>query len=91
MKQAIAYKEHPNSRKKLGHCHIEAGLIGKKDLPNALEFQKVQKEKIGQIFIEMGMTNDEQICQALCTENSAAYFIGYRLLINYASILPTGV
>ena len=53
------------TRKKLGDILVEAGLIDQKVLHNALEIQKVQKKRIGQILINMGEATDEEIAKAL--------------------------
>jgi len=52
----------------LGECLVEAGLIDTKTLDNALEIQKGQKKKIGQILIDMGVADEEEIAKALANQ-----------------------
>lgn len=42
-----------------------AGLIYEKSLSKAFEAQKVQKKKLGNILIDMGVADDETIARAL--------------------------
>jgi type IV pilus assembly protein PilB len=56
------------TRKKLGDILVDAGLIDQKILFNALEIQKVQKKRIGQILINMRVADDEEIAKALARQ-----------------------
>ncbi len=55
-------------RLRLGDYLIKAGLIDEKTLANALEIQKVQKKRIGQILMDMGTVADEDIAKALAQQ-----------------------
>ncbi|MBI5589546.1 MAG: Flp pilus assembly complex ATPase component TadA [Deltaproteobacteria bacterium] len=58
----------PLKRKKLGELLFQANLIDQKTLENALEIQKTQKKKIGQILVDLGVTDDEKIAKALASQ-----------------------
>ncbi len=58
----------PSKRKKLGELLLQANLIDSKTLEAALEIQKTQLKKIGQILVDMGITDDEQIAKALASQ-----------------------
>jgi type IV pilus assembly protein PilB len=58
----------PSKRKKLGELLLQAKLIDPKTLEAALEIQKTQQKKIGQILVDMGVTDDEQIAKALASQ-----------------------
>jgi type IV pilus assembly protein PilB len=58
----------PSKRKKLGELLLQANLIDPKTLDAALEIQKTQQKKIGQILVDMGVTDDEQIAKALASQ-----------------------
>ncbi len=47
---------------------LQANLIDPKTLEAALEIQKTQQKKIGQILVDMGVTDDEQIAKALASQ-----------------------
>ena len=47
---------------------LQANLIDSKTLEAALEIQKTQQKKIGQILVDMGVTDDEQIAKALASQ-----------------------
>lgn len=55
-------------RLRLGDYLIKSGLIDEKTIANALEIQKVQKKRIGQILIDMGATTDADIAKALAQQ-----------------------
>ena len=55
-------------RKKLGQILVEAGLIDKKALDEALEIQETDQRKIGEILIDMGVADDVVIAKALSTQ-----------------------
>ena len=57
-----------SKRKKLGELLLQANLIDSKILETALEIQKTQQKKIGQILVDMGVTDDEQIAKALASQ-----------------------
>ena len=54
-------------RKRLGELLIDAGVITKATLEDALEVQKVQEKQLGQVLIDMGVANDEAIARAIST------------------------
>jgi type IV pilus assembly protein PilB len=58
----------PVRRKKLGELLLQAKLIDKKTLENAMEIQKNQKKRIGQVLMDMGIVNDEMIAKALASQ-----------------------
>jgi type IV pilus assembly protein PilB len=59
----------PSSRRnKLGDILLQANLIDQNTLDNALQIQKTQKKKIGQILMDMGVTDDEKIAKALASQ-----------------------
>jgi type IV pilus assembly protein PilB len=55
----------PSRRNKLGDILLQANLIDQNTLGDALQIQKSNKKKIGQILIDMGVTDDEKIAKAL--------------------------
>jgi len=55
-------------RLRLGDYLMKSGLIDEKTLANALEIQKVQKKRIGQILIDMGAAADADIAKALAQQ-----------------------
>jgi type IV pilus assembly protein PilB len=58
----------PSKRKKLGELLLQAKLIDLKTLESALEIQKTHQKKIGQILVDMGVADDEQIAKALASQ-----------------------
>ncbi|MDX2512987.1 MAG: ATPase, T2SS/T4P/T4SS family [Desulfobacterales bacterium] len=65
MKKPAKNKEHAPRRIKIGECLIAAGLIDRKTLNKALGLQKVEKKRIGQVLIDMGVADDVVIAKAL--------------------------
>lgn len=65
--------------KQLGELLIERKVITKKQLEEALEFQKEKGGLIGQILVKLGYANEEAIAQAL----TAQYGFPYLPLENY--------
>jgi type IV pilus assembly protein PilB len=58
----------PSKRKMIGELLLQAKLIDPETLESALEIQKTQQKKIGQILVDMGVTDDEQIAKALASQ-----------------------
>lgn len=52
-------------RKLLGDILVENGLISKEQLAQALEEQKVSKEKLGKILVKRGLLSDDQLLEVL--------------------------
>ena len=54
-----------HGRKKLGLYLLEAGLIDENTLVKALELQKTEKKRLGQVIIEMKAVRDEELAKVL--------------------------
>lgn len=52
-------------RKLLGDILVENGLISEKQLAQALEDQKISKEKLGRILVRRGFISDDQLLEVL--------------------------
>ncbi|MFH1622722.1 MAG: hypothetical protein ABIA97_06370 [Candidatus Omnitrophota bacterium] len=63
----------------LGELLIERRVITKKDLNKALEIQKEKGGLIGEVLVDLGLTNEKKIAQAL----TAQYGFPYLPLVNY--------
>lgn len=57
-------------KKKLGEILLEAELITKEQLNNALTLQQGKNKKLGKVLIELGYVNDMQIAEALTKQLS---------------------
>ena len=57
-------------KKKIGETLIEAGLITKEQLDNALTLQKGKNKRIGKVLIELGYINEVQVAETLSRQLS---------------------
>jgi type IV pilus assembly protein PilB len=57
-------------KKKLGELLINADLITKEQLDNALTIQKGRNKRIGKVLIELGYVNESQITETLSSQLS---------------------
>ncbi len=60
-------------RKPLGRILRSLGVVNKKQVHEALAYQKEAGVKIGQALIELGYANEEQVAQALARQFSLPY------------------
>jgi type IV pilus assembly protein PilB len=60
-------------RLKLGQYLILSGIINQQTLEHVLQLQKVQKKKIGQILIDLGIVDDVVIAKALAQQLKIPY------------------
>ncbi|MFC1501378.1 GspE/PulE family protein [Elusimicrobiota bacterium] len=61
-------------KKKLGQIHMEAGIINKEQLNEALSIQKRNGGKLGTILSDMGLTNEEVMLGCLGKQFGMPYF-----------------
>ena len=52
-------------KKRLGDILIDAGLIDQKKLQEAIELQKISKERLGRILVKFGYVSEDQIIRTL--------------------------
>ena len=92
IKQNRSYRWH----KKLGTYLMAAGLISEETLAKALEIQRKEnhpKTRIGQLLIEMGMTDDVNIAKTLSSQLNIDFLHLGNLKIpsNVLSIIPPSI
>ena len=57
-------------KKKLGELLIEAGLITKEQLDNALMLQKGKNKRLGKVLVELGYVNEFQVADTISKQLS---------------------
>ncbi len=80
-------------KKQLGELLIERGLISKQQLEKALQYQKEKGGLIGQVFVALGFTREEDIAQALTIQYGFPYLPlqNYDINKNIARLIPENV
>ena len=58
---------------KFGDLLVEKGVIDRKTLIKALEIQKDQKKRLGQVLIDMGVTDETEIAKGLASKFNIDY------------------
>ena len=80
-------------RKKLGEILVEGGLLTRKQLEEALPFQKKSHLKLGQFLVREGILNESQIVDIL---SSQLRLVKYRpenftIDMDLANLLPADI
>lgn len=60
-------------RKRLGDILVEAGVISKEQLQEALSKQKILGKRLGKVLVETGMTTEDSIATTLAAQMSIPY------------------
>ena len=69
----VAYQQPPAAGKKLGDILIARGLMTEERLTEAIEIQKRSSMRLGQIFIDKGWVNENEVLMALGEQLSVPY------------------
>ena len=79
--------------KQLGDLLMERGLIKQADLDKALKIQKEKGGLLGDIFVSMGCTTEEQIAQAITVQYGFPYLplASYEIEQKMVDIIPENV
>lgn len=93
MKKPAKNKESAQKRIKLGECLVAAGLIDRRTLSKALDLQEIEKKKIGQILIDMGVADDVEIAKALSRQLKIPFLTlkGKKVSKNIISLVPAEI
>jgi len=80
-------------KKQLGELLIERGVITKQQLEKGLKLQKEKGGLIGQILVELGFTEEQEIAQALTVQYGFPYLPlqNYELSKNIVELIPKNV
>jgi hypothetical protein len=80
-------------KKQLGELLIERGIITNEQLEKALQVQKEKGGLIGQIFVALGYTQEEEIAQALTVQYGFPYLPlkNYELNKQVVTLLPENI
>jgi type IV pilus assembly protein PilB len=68
-----SYFEVSEVRKKIGECLIQAGLITKDDLRDALAERKRTGERLGVVLVRLNLATEEQIARSLALQLGFPY------------------
>jgi type IV pilus assembly protein PilB len=79
--------------KQLGELLVERGIIEKRQLEKAINFQKERGGLIGEIIVELGYAKEEDIAQALTAQYGFPYLplSNYEITPEIANIIPSRV
>ena len=79
--------------KQLGELLLERGIINRKQLDKALQFQREKGGLLGQILVSFGYASEEEIAQAITVQYGFPYLPlrGYEIDAESVKLIPRQV